>query len=292
MITVGIPVYNEERSIAKCINSILKQISKDDEIIIVASGCTDNTVPKIKEVSKKDKRIKLIIEKERKGKSSALNLIIKNAKNKIIVQTDGDIVIKDKAIPNLIKHFKSKEVGAVSGKPVPAIPKKSLFYEWTVMSYRKIHELRKKETEKGTFWHLSGYLLAFRKDVLKKIPFVKGAVDAVMGKIIKDSGYKIIYEPNAKVLVKCPTNIKDFINQKARVRAGYYFLRKKRKDSPRTMKNEIIYLPYELFKIPIRRWYAFFISSFFYAFAWFRGMYLFKRNKSLKDIWKHIGSTK
>mgnify|MGYP001590781332 FL=1 len=80
MITVGIPTYNEENSIAKCINSILPQIKKDDEVIVVASGCTDNTVLEIKKIMEKDKRVKLIIETERKGKSSALNEIIKNAK--------------------------------------------------------------------------------------------------------------------------------------------------------------------------------------------------------------------
>ena len=64
MITIGIPTYNEEKVIVKCINSILPQISKDDEIIVVSSGCTDNTEKRIKEIN--DKRIRLIIESERK----------------------------------------------------------------------------------------------------------------------------------------------------------------------------------------------------------------------------------
>jgi len=287
-ITIGIPAYNEEKTIAKSITSVLKQIKDDDEVIVVASGCTDNTVREVKKIQRGDKRIKLIIEKERKGKASAINLIIKNAKHEIIVQTDGDVIVGKGAINQLVKHFEDKKVGGVSGHPIPIIPENNLFYGWTIMSYRKIHELRKEESEKGIFWHLSGYLLAFRKEALMKVPFAKGAVDAWMGKIIKENGYKIIYEPDAKVLVKAPLNIKDFVNQKARVRAGYCFLPK----VPRTVKRELFYFPKELLKIPFKRWPKFFISGFIYLYSWIKGFYLAKTKKSLYEIWKTPKSTK
>jgi len=288
MITIGIPTYNEERTISKAINSVLRQISEEDEVLVVASGCTDNTIPEIKEIIKKDKRVRLIIEKERKGKSSALNLIIKNAQGEIIVQTDGDVIVGKGAVVQLVKHFKDIKIGAVSGNPIPLIPKKNLFYDWTIMSYRKSGEIRESETKKRTFWHLSGYLLAFRRKALKEVPFAKGAVDAWMGKIIKENKYKIVYEPNAKVLVKAPLTIKDFIAQKARVRAGYYLLPK----GPRTMKREILFFPRELFKIPFWRWPRFIFSGFVYLFSWVKGWYLAKTNKSLKQIWKTPESTK
>lgn len=291
MITVGIPTYNEEKVIAKAINSALRQISKKDEVIAVASGCTDNTVSEIKKVMKKDKRVKLITEMERKGKSSALNLIIRKARGDIIVQTDGDVIIGKGAIGYLVKHFSDPKIGGVSGNPVPIIPENNLFYEWTLMSYRKIGELREKQTREGNFWHLSGYLLAFRKSALKEVPFAKGAVDAWMGKIIKDNGYKLVYEPRAKVLVKCPTTIKDFVNQKARVRAGYYFVSKSG-EMPRKAKSEIFYFPLEIIKLPLRRWFPFFFSAVIYAYAWIKGWIFFKKNSSLQDIWKRVGTTK
>ncbi len=286
MITIGIPTYNEEKVIAKCIKSVLNQISPDDEIIVVASGCTDNTVQEVKKI--KDKRVKLITEKERNGKSSALNLIIKNAKSDIIVQTDGDVEIKQDSISKLIRHFKDPKIGGVSGNPIPILPKNNLFYDWTMMSYRKSGELRKQQSEQGTFWHMSGYLLAFRKKALPQVPFAKGAVDAWMGKIIKNNGYKIVYEPEAKVLVKTPLTIKDFIRQKARVRAGYNLI----PNPPRTAGSEIIYLPKELLKIPITRYPKFLLSGSIYLFSWIKGWYLAKTNKSLNQIWKVPESTK
>lgn len=287
MITVGIPTFNEEKVIALAIRSVLGQLSEEDEVIVVASGCTDNTIPEIKRID--DPRIKLIVEKLRKGKASAINLIIKNAKSGIIVQTDGDVIVGKGAIKELLKHFKDKKVGAVTGNPRPIISTGNLFYDWTMMSYRKIGEIRKIEMKNKTFnIHLSGYLLAFRKEALKEVPFAKGAVDAWMGKIIQENGYRLVYEPKAEVYVKAPSTIKDFINQKARVRAGFYALPK----GPRTVKSEIFYLPKELLKIPIWRWPKFILSGFIYAYSWLKGYYLARTNKSLEQIWKTPESTK
>ena len=288
MITAGIPTYNEEKVIGKTIMSVLSQLNKKDELIVVASGCTDNTIPEIRKLTKRNKRIKLIIEKERKGKSSALNLIIRNAKNNIIVQTDGDVELEKQAIKKIVKKLKGKNIGAVSGHPIPLIPRTDLFYDWTLMSYRKSHDLRLQESKEGRLWHLSGYLIAFKKEALGSLPNAKGAVDAGMGKIIKDNGYKMLYEPDAKVYVKAPLTISDFIKQKARVRAGFYLLSK----GPRTVRSEIWYLPEELIKIPLHRWPKFIFSGFVYLYSWIKGYYLAKTNASLSKIWKVPESTK
>lgn len=290
MITAGIPTtLNEEKVIAKSINSVLSQLSKNDEIIIVASASTKGTLNEIKKI--KDKRVKLIIEKERNGKASALNIIINEAKGDIIVQTDGDVEVAPDAIRNLLPHFKDNNIGAVSGNPIPIIPKDNLFYDWTIMSYRKIGELREQEVKNKTFnVHLSGYLLAFRKKALPKVPFKKGAIDAWMGRIIRDNGYKLTYESNARVYVKAPTNIKDFIAQKMRVRAGFIFMPKR--EAPRSMKREIFYLPSELLRIPVRDWPKFILSGWIYLYSWCKGYYYAKKDKSLQEIWKVPKSTK
>ncbi len=288
MITVGIPTYNEEKIIGKTIRSVLEQLEKKDEVIVVASGCTDNTIPEIKKVMKEDKRIRLLTEEERKGKSSALNLIIKNAKADIIVQTDGDIELGKEAIKKLLVHLRDKKIGAVSGHPIPVIPRGNMFYDWTIMSYRRASELREQESKAGVLWHLSGYLIAFRKQALQHVPFAKGAVDAWMGKIIQDNGYKMAYESDAVVYVKAPLTVSDFIKQKARVRAGFYMLPK----SPRKVQSELLWLPKEMLKIRIWKWPEFIFSGMVYAYSWIKGWYLAKTNASLQKIWKVPTSTK
>jgi len=289
MISICIPTWNEEKSIARCIRAVLRQISLEDEIVVVASGCIDNTISEIKSLCKTDKRIRLIVEKERNGKASAINLAIKAAKGEIIIQLDGDVFIDPGAVSSLFKHFEDQKVGAVSGNPVPIIPEDNLFSEWTKMSYRKASELREQQSMAGTFSHLCGYLLAFRKSAITEVPFAKGAVDAVMGKIIKENGYKLVYEPNAKVHVKAPTNVHDFLAQKARVRAGFLLMPS---GGPRTIGREVLWFPRELLRVPVSKWPKFIISGFVYLWSWGRGWWYAKTNKSLNQIWQTPISTK
>ena len=106
----------------------------------------------------------------------------------------------------------------------------------------------------------------------------------------KDSTNIIRYAEYALVVVKAPTNIKDFVAQKARVRAGYYFLPKD--NMPRTVKKELLWLPKEFFRVPFWRWHKFIISGFVYAYSWYKGKKMAKENKSLEEIWQIPTSTK
>ena len=80
--TVGTAVYNEENNIKKFITSVISQKTSPNfilkEIIIVASGCTDNTIPIVENLMRKYKIIKLISQKNREGKASAVNILLKN----------------------------------------------------------------------------------------------------------------------------------------------------------------------------------------------------------------------
>jgi hypothetical protein len=109
-----------------------------------------------------------------------------------------------------------------------------------------------------------------------------------MGKNIMENGWRMEYEPEACVIVTTPLNTKDFIAQKARVRAGYYYLPK----MPRSVKKEILWLPKELFKIPFWKWPQFFYSGCVYAYSWWKGKKMAKQNKSLEEIWQVPLSTK
>ena len=113
-----------------------------------------------------------------------------------------------------------------------------------------------------------------------------------MGKLIKEAGYKLVYEPEARVFVKAPLNTSDFIKQKARVRAGFYYLIQQTGKAPRTIKQEFFWLPKELLKVPFLRWHKFIYSGLVYLYSWIKGYYLAKTNKSLQQIWQRPDSTK
>ena len=82
LITVIINVYNGEKFLKKCIDSVINQTYKNLEIIIVNDGSTDNTLNICKEY--KDDRIK-IINQENMGLSLARNVGIDNSNRRISV---------------------------------------------------------------------------------------------------------------------------------------------------------------------------------------------------------------
>ena len=98
MITVIINVYNGEKYIKKCIDSIINQTYKDLEILIINDGSTDNTLNICN--SYNDSRIRIISEKN-KGLSLSRNTGIDNAKGEYLYFVDSDDYIEKDTIEYL-----------------------------------------------------------------------------------------------------------------------------------------------------------------------------------------------
>ena len=88
-LTIIVPVYNVEKYLKKCIDSILEQTYTDFELLLIDDGSTD-TSPKIcDEYAKKDKRVKVIHQKN-SGLSGARNKGIENSNGKYLLFIDSD----------------------------------------------------------------------------------------------------------------------------------------------------------------------------------------------------------
>src|SRR6266705_4092241 len=86
--SVGIMAYNEEANIERTIRAVLAQQGPSmrvEEVIVVASGCTDRTVPIVAEVASQEPRVRLCIQEKREGKASAINLFLKQATSQIVI---------------------------------------------------------------------------------------------------------------------------------------------------------------------------------------------------------------
>ena len=92
-ISVIVPVYNVEKYIEECLNSIINQTLKDIEIIIVNDGSTDKSYKIIDRISRKDSRI-TVINQENSGVSKARNVGMMSAKGDYISFIDPDDYIK------------------------------------------------------------------------------------------------------------------------------------------------------------------------------------------------------
>ncbi|MDE1192051.1 MAG: glycosyltransferase family 2 protein [Arachidicoccus sp.] len=88
-ISVCIPTYNGEKYILKQIESILKQLNEDDEIIISDDGSTDNTLNILRQLD--DKRIKILYHVKSKETKFKFNLVTKNIEN-ALNHSSGDYI--------------------------------------------------------------------------------------------------------------------------------------------------------------------------------------------------------
>lgn len=104
LISVIVPVYNVEKYLEECINSIINQTYKNLEIILVDDGSKDNSSRICDELSKKDSRIR-VIHKENGGVSDTRNVGILNSTGKYIQFADSDDFMEDNMIETLYKDI-------------------------------------------------------------------------------------------------------------------------------------------------------------------------------------------
>jgi glycosyltransferase involved in cell wall biosynthesis len=96
-VSVIIPVYNVEKYLAECLNSICGQTLQDIEIICVNDGSTDGSAKILAAYRKKDQRLKVITQKNR-GLSAARNIGIQQARGNYIYFMDSDDILELNAL--------------------------------------------------------------------------------------------------------------------------------------------------------------------------------------------------
>lgn len=105
LVSVIIPVYNVEKYLERCLNSVINQTYQNLEIIIINDGSTDSSQEIIDRFVKMDSRIK-VYKQINKGLSEARNLGIFESRGEYIFFTDSDDWLEIDAIDYLIKKLK------------------------------------------------------------------------------------------------------------------------------------------------------------------------------------------
>ncbi len=114
-ISVIITVYNTEKYLEKCMQSITEQTLKDIEVICINDGSSDNSLKILKKYADCDKRIK-IINQINKGTSIAKNIGIKEAKGEYIGFLDSDDYVSPIFYEKLYKSAKKYDAQIAFGE--------------------------------------------------------------------------------------------------------------------------------------------------------------------------------
>jgi glycosyltransferase involved in cell wall biosynthesis len=221
-----VPTFNEESTIGKKIKNIgeISYPEQKIEIIFVDGNSTDQTVQIIKSqetICKKS--IRVIVQNERQGYTSAIIDGILDSKGEIVVLTDAGSYHESSAIAHLTKHFKDRGIGAVTGKEIVLDDGEKLG-EKLEKSYRFFYDfMREAETEMDSTPDSKGEILALRKDIcLELVPKLQlhpnMSFDSCVPYQAKLMGYRTIYDATAKYYEYAPSSFKD--RNKQQIRRG------------------------------------------------------------------------
>ena len=234
--SIGIMAYNEEANIARTLHSVLAQTGPSisiNEVIVVASGCTDRTVPIVSEMAQQEARIRLFVQERREGKASAINLFLKQATSPVVVLIGADVIPETSAMDYLCAPFKDQSIGMVGGRPVP-VNDPSTFMGHAVHLLWRLHDGVARIHPK------LGEVIAFR-NVISGIP-TDSAVDEIsIQALISQLGFRLIYRPECVVYNKGPLTVRDFLKQRRRIYAGHLKVLKQQKYEASTMKVSPIF---------------------------------------------------
>jgi cellulose synthase/poly-beta-1,6-N-acetylglucosamine synthase-like glycosyltransferase len=219
---VGVTAYNEEANIGPLLDALLAQhlyAVEISEIIVVASGCTDNTVPIVESYVAAHPQIKLHIQPKREGKTAAVNVFLANAQEAICVLESGDTLAHEDAVEHLVRMFTDPNVGMTGAHKIPVNTPDHLAGLFTHLRLRLEHQLCLEIPRLGE-------MIAFRK-VFDRIPADIAMDEAFVEALLVQRGMQVRYAPDAIVYNTGPTSVSDFVRQRRRNHAGHLYLKAK-----------------------------------------------------------------
>jgi glycosyltransferase involved in cell wall biosynthesis len=168
VISIIVPVYNVEKYLSRCIDSILTQTFYDFECILIDDGSTDNCTAICDEYKVKDNRI-VVIHKNNGGVSSARNTGLDIAQGEWIVFVDSDDWLEPDALERLYKRQRETKADVVIG------------------SFRQQYKERTRECV------FNNYIITNKKKALSD--FFSKRFKYIWGKLYKASLFKHIIQP-------------------------------------------------------------------------------------------------
>jgi dolichol-phosphate mannosyltransferase len=186
-VSVVLPSYNEKENIHEAVERISKAVGNDlHEIIVVDDNSPDGTWQLVNEISKNNKRVKLIHRVDEKGLASALDDGVNATTGNVVVWMDCDMGLPPEEIPRLVKRIEKYDVAigsryAKGGADLRPLWRStlsivlnmysSLFLGWKVRDYSSGFIAVRKEVLEHVGWKREGfgeYFAEFAYNCVKK----------------------------------------------------------------------------------------------------------------------------
>ncbi len=218
-----VPAYNEEKSVAACVQRLLATTYPSFEVIVVDDGSQDDTFDEVQKLTT-DRRVRLFAQLNH-GKWGALNTAIRNTDAEILVCIDADTQVRPDALSHLVKHFANPRVGAVAGKVVVG-NRVNLLTRLQALEYITAQNFERRAHDRlNSMLVVPGALGAWRRSALVKAGMYSADTvteDADITVAVGRAGYRITYEDQAVAYTEAPETVRMLLSQRLRWSFGMF----------------------------------------------------------------------
>lgn len=152
-ITVIVPCYNEHESIPLFYNAVkaeLKKMTVDYELLFINDGSKDRTLEIIRELAKKDKKVKYFSFSRNFGKESAMYCGLKNSSGNYVVIMDADLQHKPSLLPEMLNKIKKEGYDSVAVKRIDRKGESAIRNFLSSKFYRLMNKMSDIEVVQGS----------------------------------------------------------------------------------------------------------------------------------------------
>jgi succinoglycan biosynthesis protein ExoA len=115
LVTVVVPARNEERSIERCLDSVLAQTERDLEVLVIDGDSDDATVDVVRERAARDPRVR-VLRNPRRTIPAALNVGLAAARGRWLVRVDAHSTVPPDYVRAVVAHLSTGRWGGVGGR--------------------------------------------------------------------------------------------------------------------------------------------------------------------------------
>jgi len=215
-VSVIVPAYNEQDTIAATVRTLAASTHPTVEIIVVDDQSTDGTATIVEALGIENVRVARV---PAGGKATALNTGVALARHDLIVMIDADTIVDSDALHEVVQPFADPKIGAVAGN-VKVGNRRRLLGRWQHIEYVIGFSLdRRLYDALGCIPTIPGALGAFRREALENVGGLSMdtlAEDTDLTMAILRAGWRVVYQATAKARTEAPTTVRQLTQQRYR----------------------------------------------------------------------------
>ncbi len=222
-VSILVPAHNEASNIAAVLRSLLAQETQHArivEIVVVASGCTDDTAELARNVARGRPGMHVHVQERRGGKVAAINeyLRIKNPRADILVVCSADLRVAPDVVEKLVRCYEEHPgVGMVGARPIPDNLPTDTVGKMVQLLWEMHHRVATQHPKMGE-------LVSVRANLIERVSELSVVDEASVEDIVRSQGYELAYAGDAVVQNHGPEKLGEYFEQRRRIARGHYWL--------------------------------------------------------------------